>query len=131
MERRGSRELSAVAQRFTQWRKQSGGRGSRIPAELWNEAARVARVRGVYATARALRLNYEGLKTRVGAPAGQPASSTNAEAGFVELRMGPLPVAGTVIELFSPRGDQMRIHLAGASTAELVCLAQAFWGGRS
>ena len=130
MERKGSRELSAVAQRFAQWRKQSGGRGSRIPADLWNEAARVARVVGVYATSRALRLNYEELKTRVGA--GEPqAASSKAEAGFVELQMGSPVVAGTVVELVNPRGGQMRIHLSGTRTTDLVCLVQAFWSLQS
>lgn len=133
MERAGSsKELVAVAERFAQWRKRSGGRGTRVPAELWCEAARVARLRGVYATARALRLNYEGLKTRVEGLAAPLAAAGKAGAGFVELQVSPLPVAhGTVIELVGRRGDQLRIHISGGRTTELVALAEAFWSRQS
>lgn len=130
MVREGSKELIAVAQRFAQWRKRSGGRGTRIPADLWCEAARVARLRGVYATSRALRLNYEGLKTRVAGLATAPAGK--GAAGFVELQVSSLPVAhGTVIELVGRRGDQLRIHISGGRTTELVALAEAFWSRQS
>lgn len=64
------------------------GRGSRIPAALWNDAAGVARVRGVYATARALRLNYEGLKTRLAAVADAGASTSRAERGVRRAASG-------------------------------------------
>ena len=33
MKRKRSKELSAIAQRFAQWRRESGGRGSRISAD--------------------------------------------------------------------------------------------------
>jgi hypothetical protein len=86
----------------------------------------------VYATARTLRLNYEGLKTRVGGPAERPASTGKAGAGFVELQVGALPVAhGTVVELVGRRGDQLRIHISGVRTTELVALAEAFWSRQS
>ena len=121
-------DLVEVGRRFAQWRKGSGGRGSRIPAELWNEAARVARMRGVYATARALRLNYERLKTRVSAGAGETRA---IQAGFVEVQVGCPAVAGAVVELVGPGGNQMRIHISGAPATELVALAQAFWSRQS
>ena len=124
MEKKAERDLAEVERRFARWRKGSGGRGTRIPAELWNEAARVARMRGVYATARALRLNYEGLKTRVAAGAGETRA---IQAGFVELQVGSAAVAGAVVELVGPGGNQMRIHLSGVRATELVALAQAFW----
>ena len=128
METSVARELAEVRRRFTQWRKGSGGRGSRIPAELWNEAATVARKRGVYATSRALRLNYEGLKTRVASGSGETKA---IPAGFVELQVGSPASAGAVVELVGPAGDQMRIHLSGVRGPELVALAQAFWSRMS
>ena len=123
-------ELAEVRRRFTQWRKGSGGRGSRIPAELWNEATTVARKRGVYATARALRLNYEGLKTRVMSGSGETKAT---HAGFVEVQAeSPAPAtAGAVVELVRPGGEQMRIHLSGVRGPELVALAEAFWSRMS
>ena len=52
-----SRELVALSARVAQWRKESGGgRGSRIPEALWEEAVRVAGIVGLYPTARALPL---------------------------------------------------------------------------
>ena len=129
MEGKIAGDLAEVRRRFAQWRKGSGGRGSRIPGELWNEAARVARRRGVYATARTLRLNYEGLKTRVAGGAGDGTVTKTPGAGFVELQVGSAAVAGAVVELVGPGGDRMRIHVSGVT--ELVALAQAFWSRQS
>ena len=44
--------------------------------------------------------------------------------------MSPQGTAATVVELVDG-GEQMRIHLSGARTADLVGLAQAFWSRRS
>ncbi len=40
-----------------------------MPRDLWEEAARLARERGIYAVSSALRLNYEALKGWVEDPA--------------------------------------------------------------
>jgi hypothetical protein len=64
MERRTSTELKDLVGRVAAWRGESGGRGSRIPEGLWKAAVEVAQVEGVWATAKALRFNYEGLKVR-------------------------------------------------------------------
>ena len=129
MREKVSRELVAVRQRVERWRRKDGGRGSRIPEELWKEAASAARVHGAYATARALRLNYDRLKSR--AAAGRARSRGNATSAFVELRMEPAGAAGAVVELVGRGGEQMRIHLSGARTTDLVGLAQAFWSRQS
>jgi hypothetical protein len=65
MRRRISPELNELGQRVAEWREREGGRGSRIPLQLWNDAVRVARVVGVWATAKALHFNYEALRKRV------------------------------------------------------------------
>jgi len=130
MREKVSRELVAVRQRVERWRRKDGGRGSRIPEELWNEATSAARVHGVYATARVLRFNYDRLKARAAAVTHQGRSGSKS-AAFVELRMEPVGAAGAVIELVGPRGEQMRVHLSGARTTDLVGLAQAFWSRQS
>jgi hypothetical protein len=61
-----SSELTELRARVLQWREQGGGRGSRIPDELWQEAIQVARIDGVYATAKATGFKYEQLKKRGG-----------------------------------------------------------------
>jgi hypothetical protein len=89
--RTASGELTELRARVLQWRKQDGGgRGSRIPEELWQEAIRVARVDGLYATARATRFNYERLKERSG-QAGQdkvPATVVAGETRRAQVVLG-------------------------------------------
>lgn len=64
-EKQKSRELTELCARVSQWRKdKGGGRGCPIPEALWQEAARVARLDGVFRTARALGFNYQRLQAR-------------------------------------------------------------------
>lgn len=77
-----SRELTELSTRVTEWRKGGGGRGSRIPEELWQEAVRVAGNCGLYATAKALHFSYDGLKERSQQGAGNGAI---AEKGLGEV----------------------------------------------
>ncbi len=65
MGRRTSTELNELGLRVTEWRKEHGGRGSRIPDQLWKDAVRVAQVVGTWATAKALHFNYDALRARV------------------------------------------------------------------
>jgi hypothetical protein len=129
MERRMSRELATLQRRVGGWRSQGGGRGSRIPEELWNEAARVASEAGLWATARALRFNYEGLKKRVAQTS--TATETGSEGTrFVTLEM-PQAFGGakTVVELAGQDGERMRFEVAGA--VDLLGLMAMFWRRRS
>ena len=79
-----TQELMALRQRVDGWRRNGGGRGSRIPEELWTSAVDVARDAGLYATARTLHFNYEGLKKRA-----QAASKRKRGRGaaFVAVQM--------------------------------------------
>ena len=65
MEKRTTVELNDLCRRVAEWREKDGGRGSRIPDQMWRDAVRVARVEGVWATAKALRFNYEALRNRL------------------------------------------------------------------
>jgi hypothetical protein len=65
MARRTSGELEKLVEQVTRWRAQEGGRRSRIPEELWQEAVLAARGVGVWAAAKALRFNYQALRRRV------------------------------------------------------------------
>jgi len=123
--------LTAVRQRLSGWRRRHGGRGRRIPEALWTEAARVARAEGLSTTARALGLRVKGLKERVERPGDSVVDGVCAPA-FIELTgMGSIGGGRAVVELVNVGGQQMRVHLMGASTAELVGLAEAFWSRRS
>ena len=123
--------LAAMQQRLDSWRKKHGGRGKRIPEALWTEAARVARAEGFSTTARALGLRVKGLKQRVDRSRGPVVDGVRAPA-FVELSgMGTLGGSRALVELVNAGGEQMRVHLMGASIAELLGLAEAFWSRRS
>lgn len=124
MGRTTSRELMAVQRRVEAWRRRGGGRGSRIPEELWNEAVEVAQVAGLHATARALRFNYERLKERVGQPAGKQSVHANQ---FVEYQLPQLNGgANLVVDLLGRGGEQVRLELSGLSGMDVVALAQTF-----
>jgi hypothetical protein len=130
-----------------EWRKrEGGGRGKRIPDELWAEAVQVALVDGLHATAEATRFNYERLKQRckaaraAGAVAkadgggekrvdvmpGDEASANGSSARFVALAMAaPHRGRQTTVELVGREGERMRVEVAG--DVDLVGLVQTFW----
>jgi hypothetical protein len=148
-----SKELARLCARVTRWREREGGRGSRVPDALWQEAVEVAERAGLHATARATRFNYQRLKEqREGAAAterkaraagndvasvarerdtGEPVLGEGGKVGmnrrFVAVRMPAAPTASrTSIELVGRHGDQMRVEVAG--DIDVIGLAQAFWG---
>lgn len=122
--------LRSLRQRLDRWRREHGGRGKRIPAVLWTEAGCVARAQGLAATARALGLRVQRLREHAEVSEESVAGRVPVPA-FVELTgTGTLGASRAVVELVGVEGQQMRIHLVGASTAELVSLAEAFWSRR-
>lgn len=132
----------ATIQRIEQWRSRCGGhgRGSRIPEEVWCEAVEMARVEGVWATSRTLRLNYKRLRARMehsAALASAQTTGTAAEVGvdgptFVELGFPVTSDARTaVIELVNRDGDRMHVEIAGGEGPDLASLTRAFLGVRS
>jgi hypothetical protein len=134
-----SPELSTVQERVERWRRRSGGRGSRIPDDLWDEAAGVARVEGVWATARALHMNYERLRKRVEAEVGvrkpkrkmRTRNVARTPSEFVDL--GPAALGGggrTVLDLERQDGERLRIDVSDPSRVDVVALARALWSRR-
>jgi hypothetical protein len=134
--------MRKVYRRLNRWRS-SHARRMPLPERLWLAAAELAREHGVFATAKALHLEYGKLKERAEAPGHEkkavrkarsvvlrPAPPTAAPT-FMELitpRSGSLPSA--VVELEGPRG-RMKIELKGVATAELVVLSRALWDGEA
>ena len=99
-----------------------------MPAELWESAVSLARVHGVYAIARALRLNYETLKQRAGRVAEDGRGGAARGGGFLELEAAQLGApAGSVVELRGADGAQLSIRLAGGEALDVGGLAEAFW----
>jgi len=126
---RGESEAMVEARRHLDcWRREHGGRGVRIPEGLWEEAAGVARRDGLWKTARALGLEHGRLKARARLVEGRDAATDQVrEARFVEVGLGPLDSARTVMEFLGRDGDRMRIEVAGSGVLDVVGLSRAFW----
>ena len=126
--------LEQVEQRFRRWRE-SRKQGKRIPADLWVAAAGMAKQHGVHRVARELRLDYNGLKNRVG-PVGSATGAPKVDAKFVELFGAPAPtptlapVCECAVELENARGAKMRVQLNGHGLAGLERLCSSFWSAR-
>ena len=123
-------QLENVRRRFEAWRRTRTVR-TRIPDPLWAAAVKVAERYGVHRTAKALRIDYYGLKKRVEGDAGSGARvpAKGEVATFVELA-GPLPTGSSecLVELEDDSGAKMRVHLKGVEAPDLVALSRSFWG---
>jgi hypothetical protein len=146
-----SRELVALCGELAQWRKHGGGgRGKRIPEAMWQQAAAVARVDGVLATARATRLNLERLQACVAASAAipSPRGVARRQSGrqgnealvksheqahgpqFVSVQLAPSTRRPALtIELISRSGERMRIE--SADGLDLADVVHSFWSRRA
>lgn len=126
-----STQIDRVQKRLERWRRTRKHR-SRIPEGLWNAAVQLAGRYGVNKTARALRLDYYELKKRLDAGPGAAPVGKKLIASFVELVPAPPPlVPECLVELESPSGTKMRIHLKGMAAPDLTLLRSLFWGAES
>jgi hypothetical protein len=119
-------DLARVRQRLDQWRRTRAHPRSPIPTALWANAVALARQRGLYQTARALHLDYGGLKAHVAAA--DAAGRTCRPPAFVELSRSTLPdLSPCVIELTGPRGT-VRLQVPGLALADLATLSRTLAG---
>ena len=124
--------LSKVRRQFDQWRSRHR-KHTRLPQELWRQAAALAREHGLNKTARALGLDYYSLKKHLDQMAAEQLIPAKAEPDFIELVPGMMP-SGTVectIEWVDGGGSTVRMHIKGAGLSELVSLAGVLRGGRA
>lgn len=121
--------FARVRQRLEQWRQLPRSEGRRrIPERLWRAAVELAGQHGTYRTARALGLNYQNLKDRLGS-AGQREGAAHEERGGAFVELTPAFVGGPecVVDLEDGTGARMRIQLRGAAAPDLAALASGFW----
>jgi hypothetical protein len=100
-------------------------RRTKLPESLWQAAVELARQHGVYSVAHPLRLDYMGLKRRLGEPSRHRRKT--ARAAFVEL-ITPHPAAleEYVIEFESSHGAKMRIQWKATAPPDWNSLLRAW-----
>jgi hypothetical protein len=130
----GFQDLEELGVRFEEFRSSHRSR-ERLPEELWAAAAEIAMRRGLNITARALRLDSNNLKKRMGQQAGLPKVKRGrrkktmpvASAAFLEL-LAPVAGAATscIVEVDSAHGGKLRMELKGLGTGDIAQLLHAF-----
>ncbi len=108
-------QLKKVRRSLEQWRQARQGR--RIPEDIWSQAVVIASLNGVAPVAKALNLDYYGLKDRVAKRGGGPEaallSQAQETAAFFEL-MPPTPgchLGRCSVEVESSGGARMRVRV--------------------
>jgi len=100
-------------------------RGRKLPESVWQAAVELAREHGVYSVAHPLRLDYMGLKKRVGGVSRLRRKAT--KPAFVELIV---PHAATLKECIigfeSLRGGKVRIQWKAGAPPDWTSLLRAW-----
>jgi len=117
--------ISQLQRQLEEYRR-TRPRRARLPDSLWDAAVELARQHGVYAVAQPLRLDYMGLKKRLGEVTSR--RPDKSKPVFVEL-IGPPPPATReecLIEFESPVGGKMRIQWKAAAPPDWTGLLRAW-----
>jgi hypothetical protein len=100
-------------------------RGKRLPDSVWQAAVELAREHGVYSVARHLRLDYSGLKKRLGGVSHRRRKARKPT--FVELIAPPAAMVGEcLIEFESLHGSKVRIQWKAATSPDWMSLLRAW-----
>lgn len=120
-------ELEQLRRRFEEFRNARAGH-ARLPEALWAAAAELAKRYGVNPTARALRLEYGGLRKRVDnrSPAKRKRAPSTPPTFMEFVAPGAKAVSNCTVEVESPQGGKLRLELKAVATTELVSLIRAF-----
>jgi len=120
-------KLARGRERFEKWRSKQKSR-SRLPERLWSAAVKLADEYGVNRTARALRLDYSGLKRRMKSSVSSNLSQAVVGPKFIQLPGSELtPVAECAIECRHADGATIRIHIKGPQLPDLAALGNVLW----
>ncbi len=143
-------EVDEVRARIERWRHQRKGLGP-MPGNLWSEAAELAQRFGINAICRHMGLNYTALKSHLdpgqsprlqaSKPTSKSASKATSKTAskatpkpvpkapiFVELGVDTAlgaAQAGPVLEVTSPSGVRILLHLPAGNSADLATLMTA------
>jgi hypothetical protein len=120
--------VEEVRQRFERWRKSRKQRRP-IPENLWEEAVRLCVDHSLYQVSRSLRLDYNGLKKRVGnSPPERPFESPVAST-FVELDwQAALPETEYLLEKEDRFGVKLKLQIKGRLGLDPLEFLKVFLG---
>ncbi len=97
----------------------------RLPDSVWQAAVELAREHGLYCVAHHLRLDYTGLKKRLGGVSHRRRKVRKPT--FVELMAPPSAMLGEcLIEFESLRGSKVRIQWKAATSPDWMSLLRAW-----
>ncbi len=100
-------------------------RGRKLPESVWQAAVELAREHGVYSVAHPLRLDYMGLKKRLGG--GSRRRRKARKPAFVELISPPSTMLREcLIEFESLGGSKVRIQWKAAAPPDWMSLLRAW-----
>ena len=123
------KDVAQLRDRVDHWRKTRRKR-SPMPEALWDEAASLARVHGVYPICRAVRLNYENLRKRAEQAAHGSHDGEACPGGFVELSaaqlLGAPASTQTVLELSDREGTRLTLRLPPGGEVDVPGLVASF-----
>ena len=119
--------IARLQRQFEEFRR-TRQRRTKLPESLWDAAAELAREHGVYAVAQPLRLDYMGLKKRLGEVANR--RPDKSKPVFVELIAAPAAAREEcLIEFESLAGSKMRMHWKSAAAPDWTILLRAWRDG--
>ena len=98
----------------------------KLPESLWQAAVELARQYGIYPVAHPLRLDYMGLKKRLG-EVPPPHRCKAAPPSFIEVVAAqPVALEACVVEFESARGAKMRIPWKATTPPDWTSLLHAW-----
>jgi hypothetical protein len=116
--------IEEVRSRFEVWRSRRKERG-RIPRSLWEAATELCEMHSVNEVSRALRLNYNDLKSRI-EPKKPEAPGAGYSTEFVELDLRQsLSCSECTLEMEGSNGARMKMHFRGH--CDPLQMARIFW----
>jgi hypothetical protein len=122
--------IEPLRQQVESWRHNKTG-NQRMPESFWEGAVELAKLYGVSAVQKILRIDYRGLERRtlgIRKPVGKARATTPAPVrSFIELPSLPTRRIEHLVELEDGTGRKLSLKVAAGHLAEVLPLAQAFW----
>jgi len=125
-------KVGEISGRIEHWR-QTRKKKTAMPEDIWNEAAALARVHGVYRISQALTVSYDGLRKRID-QAKKARRQETSSRGFVEVEAQQFSIPGelkqTMVELSRADGTRMVVQMSGPDSVDVLGLAEIVMGRR-